>query len=373
MAGSSSRESQMVEIEVRSHHGNSDGRPDDHPEFNPCKDWVPWLVPTIVFVNVVTFLVSMFINNCPAHSNRCIAPAFLKRFAFESFRINPLLGPSSATLLKMGALELKKVVDQKEIWRIATCMWLHAGVFHILANMISLVFVGYSLEQEFGFLRIGLLYVLSGIGGSIVSSLFVRTIISVGASGALFGLLGGMLSELLINWTIYANKIAALSTLILVVLINMAVGILPHVDNFAHLGGFFSGFFLGFVILIRPQFKWSNQKHVPPGYVAPPTKSKYKNYQYVLLILSLITLLIGFTGGLVLVIHGVNGNDYCPWCHYLTCIPTPLWQCDVRCKLSQLEKQVNLTCLQNGNFQSYTLENPTDTHELQKLCSDLCI
>lgn len=55
--------------------------------------------------------------------------------------------------------------------------------------------------------KVGLLYVLSGVGGSLLSSLFVRTTISVGASGALFGLLGAMLSELLINWTIYENKV----------------------------------------------------------------------------------------------------------------------------------------------------------------------
>lgn len=55
--------------------------------------------------------------------------------------------------------------------------------------------------------KIGVIYELSGIGGSLLSSLFVRTSISVGASGALFGLLGGMLSELLTNWTIYANKV----------------------------------------------------------------------------------------------------------------------------------------------------------------------
>lgn len=48
---------------------------------------------------------------------------------------------------------------------------------------------------------------ISGFGGSLVSSLFIQSGISVGASGALFGLLGGMLSELFINWTIYANKV----------------------------------------------------------------------------------------------------------------------------------------------------------------------
>lgn len=49
---------------------------------------------------------------------------------------------------------------------------------------------------------------ISGFGGSLLSSLFNRAGISVGASGALFGLLGAMLSELLTNWTIYANKVA---------------------------------------------------------------------------------------------------------------------------------------------------------------------
>ena len=57
--------------------------------------------------------------------------------------------------------------------------------------------------------RLGGVYVISGIGGSLASALYVRTTISVGASGALFGLLGAMLSELIINWSIYENKVHA--------------------------------------------------------------------------------------------------------------------------------------------------------------------
>lgn len=56
--------------------------------------------------------------------------------------------------------------------------------------------------------RIGVVYLLSGLGGSILSALFIHNSISVGASGALFGLLGAMLSELLTNWTIYSNKVS---------------------------------------------------------------------------------------------------------------------------------------------------------------------
>jgi len=61
--------------------------------------------------------------------------------------------------------------------------------------------------------RIGVVYLLSGFGGSVLSSLFIRNNISVGASGALFGLLGAMLSELITNWSIYTNKVSGVCTL----------------------------------------------------------------------------------------------------------------------------------------------------------------
>jgi len=126
-------------------------------------------------------------------------------------------------------------VQEHQGWRLLTCIWLHAGVAHLLANMISLVLIGLRLEQQFGYgmhscrnltppglsrtmsdldlhsrfltVRIGIIYLVSGVGGSVLSSLFIRNTISVGASGALFGLLGAMLSELFTNWTIYSNKV----------------------------------------------------------------------------------------------------------------------------------------------------------------------
>lgn len=51
----------------------------------------------------------------------------------------------------MGALVVSKVVDDHQGWLLITCNWLHAGVFHLLANMLSLLVIGYRLEQEFGF------------------------------------------------------------------------------------------------------------------------------------------------------------------------------------------------------------------------------
>lgn len=89
-------------------------------------------------------------------------------------------------------------------------------------------------------------------------------------------------------------QLAALLTLIVIIIINLVVGILPHVDNFAHIGGFLSGFLLGFVFLIRPQFGWVSQKNSPPGSIATTVKSKHKTYQYILWVLSLIILVVGY-------------------------------------------------------------------------------
>ena len=57
----------------------------------------------------------------------------------------------NARLVKMGALDVPKVVHGRQGWRLITCMWLHAGVVHLLINMLCLVIIGIRLEQEFGF------------------------------------------------------------------------------------------------------------------------------------------------------------------------------------------------------------------------------
>ncbi|KMT12141.1 hypothetical protein BVRB_5g100930 [Beta vulgaris subsp. vulgaris] len=290
------------------------------------RQWTSWLVPMIVVANVAMFIVVMFINNCPKNNfgfDGCVA-RFLGRFSFQPLRQNPLLGPSSNTLLKLGALQWDKVVHQHQGWRLISCIWLHAGVIHLLVNMLSLVFIGIRLEQQFGFIRIGMLYLVSGVGGSVLSALFLQQNISVGASGALFGLLGAMLSELLTNWTIYANKAAALFTLLIMIAINLAVGILPHVDNFAHIGGFVSGFLLGFVLLLRPRFGW-RERHQLPEHAR--VKTKYMPYQVVLFFIALAALVAGFIIALVMLFQGKNGNDHCRWCRYLTCVPTSRWEC----------------------------------------------
>lgn len=79
-------------------------------------------------------------------------------------------------------------------------------------------------------------------------------------------------------------------TLLVMIAINLAIGLLPRVDNFAHIGGLVVGFLLGFILLPRPQYGWSEQRCLPDGV---RRKSKYNAYQFVLGIVSLILLTAG--------------------------------------------------------------------------------
>ncbi|KAK3039285.1 hypothetical protein RJ639_027989 [Escallonia herrerae] len=250
----------VEDVESRGAKNRGDSYSSSYVVADRDTQWTSWLIPLVVVANVAMFIVAMYINNCPKHysgvGDKCVA-----------------------SLEKLGALEWTKVVHGHQGWRLLSCIWLHAGVVHLVINMFCLVFIGIRLEQQFGFVRIGVIYLLSGFGGSVLSALFIQKYISVGASGTLFGLLGAMLSELITNWTIYTNRAAAVFTLLFVVIINLAVGILPHVDNFAHIGGFLTGFLLGFVLLPRPQFGWIERRNLPADV---RVKSKYKGYQYVL-------------------------------------------------------------------------------------------
>uniref|UniRef100_A0A7N0UEA9 RHOMBOID-like protein n=2 Tax=Kalanchoe fedtschenkoi TaxID=63787 RepID=A0A7N0UEA9_KALFE len=277
--------------------------------------WLPWLTPLIFAVDIAMFVYSLYENDCPAvraNPDECLFYEYLGRYSFQPLKENPLLGPSTTTMIKLGALQRTLVVNG-EPWRLFSCMWLHAGVIHLVVNMLSLLFIGIRLEQEFGFFRLGPLYVLSGFGGSLASSLYANpavpvsvagTLVSVGASGALFGLLGAMLSELLTNWTIYANKCASLFTLIIVIVLNLALTFIPNVDGSAHIGGFVAGFLLGFILLMRPQFGYVSKKYIPPGYNSKYKKSKYKLYQYILLVSALGILLAGYALGLIMLFNG---------------------------------------------------------------------
>jgi len=104
----------------------------------------------------------------------------------ESLEENPMLGPNSATLYLAGGLHLQ----EGQYWRLFTCIFLHAGVFHLLPNMLVQWWIGASVEAHWGAWWTAALYLLSGLGGSLLSAVLSDPAqLSVGASGALHGLM----------------------------------------------------------------------------------------------------------------------------------------------------------------------------------------
>ena len=86
---------------------------------------------------------------------------------------------------------------------------------------------------------------------------------------------------------------STLITLVVVIVINMAVGFLPNVDNSAHIGGFIFGFLLGFIFLMRPQYGYLDPKFIPAGYKANK-KLKHSCCQYFFFLIALILAILGY-------------------------------------------------------------------------------
>lgn len=146
-----------------------------------------------------------------------------------------------ATLVTFGA-NIQSLVKAGEVWRLFTSMFLHIGIIHLLANMYALWVIGRQIENFLGKTKYILIYLGSGILGSLIS-VSVNTGVSAGASGAIFGLMGALL-YFGYHYRLYLGTVLK-SQVIPVILLNIIIGfMLPGIDNFAHVGGLVGGYFL---------------------------------------------------------------------------------------------------------------------------------
>lgn len=113
---------------------------------------------------------------------------------------NFMFGPSAESLIKSGARDTNLIVTQGQWYRIVSPLVLHAGIIHYLLNMVAISFIGAAIEQCHGPCRTLLLFIIPGVGGNILSAIFLPNYISVGASGGIFGLLGGCIADIILNW-----------------------------------------------------------------------------------------------------------------------------------------------------------------------------
>ena len=177
--------------------------------FTPKKPWITYLIMGIC---IITFLLMYVFGNG---------------------------SEDNLTLLKFGA-NLDVLTKRGEYYRILTCIFLHIGIVHLLLNMYSLYIIGPQVESFYGKIKYLFIYLYSGICGSILSLAFSNNVISAGASGAIFGLLGSLL-YFGYHYRVYLGNVIK-SQIIPVILVNLFIGfITPGIDNFAHIGGLIGG------------------------------------------------------------------------------------------------------------------------------------
>ena len=158
--------------------------------------------------------------------------------------------PAIDSLIKWGANYGPKTT-QGEWWRMFTCMFLHIGVLHLLFNMVALWNIGGFMERLLGSTGFLVLYLLAGLLGSVASVAWNPFVVSAGASGAIFGLYGGLLAFLVRHRATQQHaSLAALRTNTLAFLgYNLVYGFIQQgIDMAAHLGGLAGGFVGGFVL-----------------------------------------------------------------------------------------------------------------------------
>ena len=120
----------------------------------------------------------------------------------EPLNVNPMIGPSKDTLITLGARDTERIVNDNEWYRIVTPMVLHAGIIHYIVNMAAVWFIGIAIEQNHGWVKSMILFMIPGVGGTILSAIFLPQYISVGASGGIFGLVGGCIADLILHWNL---------------------------------------------------------------------------------------------------------------------------------------------------------------------------
>src|SRR6267154_1872559 len=163
----------------------------------------------------------------------------------------PFTNPNIYQLVQWGADYGPYTFGLHQMWRLLSSNYVHIGIVHLLLNMWCLWGLGRLAEVFYGSADFALAYILTGVSGSILSIMLKPLGVSAGASGAIFGVAGLMLTTL--KWGNLPlpseNRNAIYKGVLQFAGINLFYGaVAPHIDNLAHIGGFVSGLIVGAVL-----------------------------------------------------------------------------------------------------------------------------
>eukprot|EP00051_Salpingoeca_urceolata_P003858 m.61175 g.61175 ORF g.61175 m.61175 type:complete len:628 (-) comp13188_c0_seq1:140-2023(-) len=224
-------------------------------------------------------------------------------FVYGVWNADSLDCSSTSCLKKTCGLTMKNPNRPAQWYRLFTSIFLHAGIIHGLVVIYLQQSLGNRVEAAAGWLRVALIYLISGIGGNIFSAVFSAGVPQVGATGALYGLLAVTVVDLFQSWQLIERPWRRFTVIMLQTLCFLMIGTLPWVDNFSHVGGFLFGTLSAIVFLPYITFgTWDALRKRCLLLLCLP-----------LLVVSMLVLLVVF--------YEVQGTDFCPNCKYIDCVP----------------------------------------------------
>ena len=180
----------------------------------------------LIAINVISFFASLILSN---------------------------MNLTASALVKYGGL-FAPYVKNMELYRLITAGFLHVSIFHLLFNMYALYILGTQVENFVGKTKFLIIYFYSMISASLMSCIISPNTVSVGASGAIFGLLGALL-YFGYYYRLYLGSILR-NQIIPLIVINLLFGfIMSGIDNAAHIGGLIGGIFIALALGVEQNDK----------------------------------------------------------------------------------------------------------------------
>lgn len=295
-----------------------------------------------------------------------IAAFRLNDWKFEKLDVNPLIGFSARSYSKLGGTSHPQIVEEHEWWRIATSVFINAGLIHLEATMGVLWTFGRFLASKMSIWALGLLYLVSGIGGVLVSASITPGLVTAGASGAAFGFIGAVLSDFIANWGSYNFKLVNFAILASVGAINAVIGLTPFIDSWCAVGGLICGMLSGAAIILA-------NKHGNGGRLGEASILLLQ------IVFSILVIAI-FVAAIVGLLADVDVSEHCPWCKDVGCLETKWWNCDSAAILPDFcvfnvvnvegHSNTKIIC-PSGDTAEVNLSQPTQDN-LEMFCRSIC-
>lgn len=168
-------------------------------------------------------------------------------YVYTSIIGNNFIETSDSVIRVYG--QVNALVYEGAYWQLFTAIFIHADLLHLFGNMLFLLIFGLRAEELFSTTEYFLIYLLSGLTGNLLTLLLGPQLVSVGASGAIFGMFGAV--AIYVRRAIGQSILSALMYAFFLLMISWG----PNVNFLAHLGGLVAGLLIGYLLAVKRKFK----------------------------------------------------------------------------------------------------------------------